>query len=74
MQFSLLLAEALQAIGGIVNVNWIQSGMVEEGNFCRAQGLYDYMLHRSELKSFVNRNHPEYRRDGCRFQHSCVFL
>lgn len=27
--------------------------MVEEGSFCRAQGLYDYVPHRSELKSSI---------------------
>lgn len=37
-QFSLFLAEALQAIGGIVNISWVQSGKVEAGSFCRAQG------------------------------------
>ena len=57
-----------------MNVNWIGSGMVEEGSFCRAQGLYDYMPHRSELKSCVNRNYPEYRRDGSSFQYSRTFL
>jgi hypothetical protein len=39
MQFSLFLADALQAIGGVLDLKWISDGKVEVGAFCDAQGI-----------------------------------
>jgi len=36
---SLLLCDCLQAIGSIMNARWIQSGGVQAGTFCSAQGV-----------------------------------
>jgi len=38
-QLSLLLADVLQAIGGILSVKWIYDGKVVVGSFCNAQGI-----------------------------------
>jgi hypothetical protein len=38
MQFSLLVADAIQGIGMVLSIKWVQDGKVEVGNFCTAQG------------------------------------
>jgi len=39
LMFSLFSADALQAMGGAMSIQWIQDGKVEVGNFCSAQGI-----------------------------------
>jgi len=38
LKLSLFVADTLQAIGGAVNAKWVDSGKVEAGTFCDAQG------------------------------------
>ena len=38
-QLSLLVADVLQAIGGILSVKWVYDGKVVTGSFCNAQGI-----------------------------------
>lgn len=37
--FSLLCADFVQAVGGLLSLRWIQSGIVKVGAFCDAQGI-----------------------------------
>jgi len=39
IMFSLFSADALQAIGAVMSIPWIQNGRVEVGKFCIAQGI-----------------------------------
>jgi len=39
IMFSLFFADALQAIGAVMSIPWIQDGKVEVGKFCSAQGI-----------------------------------
>ena len=38
MQFSLFIADLLQAIGSVMYLKWVGSGHLEVGEFCSAQG------------------------------------
>ena len=38
-QLSLILADSVQAVGALMNVRWVHSGVVEIGTFCTIQGL-----------------------------------
>ncbi|KDR79579.1 hypothetical protein GALMADRAFT_137377 [Galerina marginata CBS 339.88] len=39
LMFSLFSADLLQAIGGVMNLKWINDGKVQVGDFCSAQGI-----------------------------------
>jgi len=39
LMLALFIADSLQAIGGAVNIRWINIGFVEVGEFCTAQGI-----------------------------------
>jgi len=38
LQFSLICADIVQAIGMVLNLKWVIEGKVEIGVFCNAQG------------------------------------
>ena len=40
MQLSLFVADALQAIGAVMDVRWVGAGQVNAGQFCSAQGEF----------------------------------
>jgi len=40
MQLSLFIADALQAIGAVMNIKWVGTGQVKSGRFCSAQGEF----------------------------------
>ena len=40
MQLSLFTADALQAIGAVMNIKWVGTGQVKAGQFCSAQGEF----------------------------------
>jgi len=40
MQLSLFIADALQAIGAVMDLRWVGTGRVEAGQFCSAQGEF----------------------------------
>ncbi|KDR75017.1 hypothetical protein GALMADRAFT_69346 [Galerina marginata CBS 339.88] len=39
LMFSLFSADALQALGAVMDIKWVQEGKVEAGGFCNAQGI-----------------------------------
>jgi len=62
---SLLLADALQAIGIVLNLKWVQDGKVEIGGFCNAQGQQPHFVQSPcyDVQSF---RHPTYFRGDWR--------
>ena len=40
MQLSLFIADALQAIGAVMDTKWVGAGQVNAGQFCSAQGEF----------------------------------
>ena len=38
LQFSIFLGEAIQALGELLNIKWVNDGKVEIGAFCTTQG------------------------------------
>ena len=39
-QLSLFVADALQAIGAVMDIKWVGTGQVKAGQFCSAQGEF----------------------------------
>jgi len=40
IQFALLFADLVQAVGGVLSLKWIRDGIVQVGMICDAQGQH----------------------------------
>lgn len=57
LQLSLFVADLLQAIGAALDVRWVQTGSVQTGGFCTAQGM---SITRLMCKiDYANRDHTK---------------
>jgi len=73
-QLSLLIADALQAIGGVLDAKWVIDGKVEVGTLCNAQGWFALFGWRCISCFFVCWHHSNRWGDSrCNFQ-SCNFF